>query len=604
MKKQIVSFIFSIIFILPIIAADEIEIKTEIKKVTIYKSGALIERDANLNLKAGSFILKFINLSPYIKEESIRVEGDDNVTIFNVQFRKNYLAELDKKQEEKEIRDLILKKESDLETEQTWLGILKEKESFLISNKSITNNQEPVSPEDLMKINSYYGQEIEKLRLNLLEKQRLINKLSEEITSLKNQINILNSKEQIPSGEIYVTISNKTEKSTKIYLKYLVDNVSWYPSYDFRIDGINKPMKIYYKANIQQNTGVDWENVDLSLSNAKIDVSGNIPDIEPYYLQFYTPSTSMLNTLSGRVAGVEIMTMDESVETVQDEESIQIRGISKFDESKKPLYVVDGVPRQSVDDLDYEDIESVEVLKDENATAIYGSQGSNGVVLITTKSGKKSNYSPLTITTRRITSTEFDIEGKQTINSDNKENSIMFKQSTLEATYEYQTIPKLSENVYLIGKISNWYDADLLNGKVNLYLENSFVGTSYLNTEQFSDTIELSFGIDNGIIVTREKINEFTSKQVLGSNKKESIGWRIKIKNNKPYPVYIKVSDQIPVSTNKEIQVLDIDLSENNVLNKETGEVKWGINLNAKESKELLIKYAVKYPIGKYIIFE
>ena len=68
---------------------------------------------------------------------------------------------------------------------------------------------------------------------------------------------------------------------------------------------------------------------------------------------------------------------------------IRIRGANSISKSNDPLYVVDGIVRESgLDGINPEDIRSMQVLKDASSTAIYGSRGSNGVVLITTKSGK------------------------------------------------------------------------------------------------------------------------------------------------------------------------------------------------------------------------
>ena len=94
-----------------------------------------------------------------------------------------------------------------------------------------------------------------------------------------------------------------------------------------------------------------------------------------------------------------------------------------------------------------------------------------------------------------------------------------------------------------------------MDGEANIYLENSYVGKSEINTRQFKDTLELSFGIDNNISVKRERMTEFTENQFIGSNRKETRAYKLTIRNNKSYPVTAKITDQIPVSTSKEIQV-------------------------------------------------
>lgn len=96
-------------------------------------------------------------------------------------------------------------------------------------------------------------------------------------------------------------------------------------------------------------------------------------------------SVNIANALAGNVAG--IIAMQHSGEPGQNTSEFWVRGISTFGANDKALVLVDGFER-SLDEINIEDVESFSVLKDASATAIYGSKGANGVVLITTKRGK------------------------------------------------------------------------------------------------------------------------------------------------------------------------------------------------------------------------
>ena len=95
-------------------------------------------------------------------------------------------------------------------------------------------------------------------------------------------------------------------------------------------------------------------------------------------------SFNALDGLKGKVAGVNIFS---NTGQPGGESRVIIRGISTINASASPLYVVDGVVMSNFDLLNPNDIESIEVLKDASSTAIYGSQGANGVIIITTKKG-------------------------------------------------------------------------------------------------------------------------------------------------------------------------------------------------------------------------
>jgi TonB-dependent starch-binding outer membrane protein SusC len=98
------------------------------------------------------------------------------------------------------------------------------------------------------------------------------------------------------------------------------------------------------------------------------------------------PVASIDQALQGRVTGVSVTNNG----TPGSAPIIAIRGISSITGSLEPLYVIDGFPTGSLNTFDNKDVESVEVLKDASAAAIYGSRGTNGVILITTKKGKRN----------------------------------------------------------------------------------------------------------------------------------------------------------------------------------------------------------------------
>ncbi len=569
----------------------EKEIHSSIKKVTVYTQGAQIEREAEIALKNGQTVFKFTKLSPGVKAETIRINGDGSYTILNVQYQVDYLNELDKSRELVSLSDKIIEIEQKIEDEEIRIKINKEKLDFMNVNKSITGKDQAVSLETFKSMNTIYGEQIETLSLDILQRQRLIKNMQKEMQKINQQINNLNNNADQPSGTILVTLDVKESKTARINISYMVEEASWFPSYDIRFAGINQPLHLTHKANIHQHTGVDWENVQLILSTAKTNESAQIPSLSTHYLQFYYPQ--LYQALQGQVAGV-------SVENDELSESIIIRGIGRPNDSS-PIYIVDGLPYENIESLSHNDIQSIEVLKNASATAIYGIRGANNVVVVTTKKNKEEKSSiPLTTNLKNETSNEYAIASHQTIVSGKKSNTINFKESTLEATFEYQAVPKLSGHVFLMGKINDWYKAELMDGEMNVYLENSYVGKSFINTQQFEDTLEISFGIDNNISIKREKLSQYSAHQFIGSNKKETLAFKFTLRNNKPYQVTTKITDQIPVSTTREIQVETIELSGGKV-DKDTGKIEWPVTLNPGENKEWILKYEVKYPKDKKV---
>ena len=116
----------------------------------------------------------------------------------------------------------------------------------------------------------------------------------------------------------------------------------------------------------------------------KKDLTGSVATVNSEALQA-VPVASASEALTGKMAGVQVTTTEGSPDA---EVKIRVRGGGSITQSNDPLYIVDGFPVESIGDIPASDIEDITVLKDASSTAIYGSRGANGVILVTTKSGK------------------------------------------------------------------------------------------------------------------------------------------------------------------------------------------------------------------------
>lgn len=116
----------------------------------------------------------------------------------------------------------------------------------------------------------------------------------------------------------------------------------------------------------------------------KKDLTGPIATVGSKALEA-VPVSSVSEALTGKLAGVQITTTEGSPDAAV---KIRVRGGSSITQSNEPLFIVDGFPVESINDIPASDIEDMTVLKDASSSAIYGSRGANGVILITTKSGK------------------------------------------------------------------------------------------------------------------------------------------------------------------------------------------------------------------------
>ena len=141
---------------------------------------------------------------------------------------------------------------------------------------------------------------------------------------------------------------------------------------------------------LKEDTKTLDEVVVIGYGTAKRkDITGSVASVGAEALSV-VPVASATEALQGKMAGVQITTTEGSPDA---EMKIRVRGGGSITQSNEPLYIVDGFPVSTISDIPTSDIETIDVLKDASSTAIYGSRGANGVIIITTKSGKEGKIS-------------------------------------------------------------------------------------------------------------------------------------------------------------------------------------------------------------------
>ena len=518
---------------------NEKNIKAEIKHVTVYPDRAQLTHETAVDIPAGKTILKLSGLSPYIDARSVQVKGFGNFTILSVNHQNNYLLNLEESPEIKGIRSQIEALQLKVEDEKAAITVLKEKEAFLTANRAILIKETTYSIEQMKGIMELYTNNMEQVTTSVLKKNRLIRDYEKQITALQKQISDKTGKQQLPSGEIYVAVTSEKQVAGKLSFAYVVSNAAWYPSYDIRVDNIAGPVNIFYKANLFQNTGVQWKDVKLSFSNANPWIAGDVPELYPWYIDYFYPVPVV------RARGVTSAPRRQDVQEMAADMALNEPEMAKAAEAS-PVFV----------------------------------QKQIGETAIT-----------------------FDVAVPYTIASDGKVQTIEIQRTSAPAEYKYVTVPKLSPLAYLTGNITNWAELSLQSGEATLYFENTFVGKSTINVNQLSDTLTLSLGTDNSILVKREKRKDFTSRRVLGANKTETFSFLITIRNNKTSAVRITLQDQLPVSSNSGITVEAVELSGGNY-NSQTGKVIWDYEIKPQETKQTILTYSVRYPKDRTVILD
>lgn len=197
---------------------------------------------------------------------------------------------------------------------------------------------------------------------------------------------------------------------------------------------------------------------------------------------------------------------------------------------------------------------------------------------------------------------EFELKPnmKFSIESGSKSKLFSIMKKSLIAEYEWMTIPSKSKLVFLTAKINDYWDLKLLNAPVNIYLDNSFINTTILQTDVTKDFINLSLGVDKNISVERKLLTDFSEDRFFSGNIKRSFGVEIIIRNKKSRKIDLVIKDQVPVSTTDEIEVEIIEDGLNTKLD-EFGILEWNVSIDAKADFSQKFYYNVSWPKDEVI---
>jgi uncharacterized protein (TIGR02231 family) len=540
MKNIALTFILLFSAIMVVKADDDkTTVKSEIKEVTVFINGAQVTRTASATVPAGQSTFVIKGLSQYLNSNSVQVKGTGDFTILSVTSQLDYLSSQEKSKEEITLSDSLESYNTQLEYQQGLIEVYASEKNMIIANQAIGGSDNGVKIEDLKAAAEFFRTRLADIKAKELAVNAKIKKIQEKITNVTNQLSQMNSEKNKPTSEIILAVTSKAKVSANFEISYTVTGASWYPSYDLRATDASSPITLNYRANVYQTTGEDWKNITLTLSSGNPSQVGTKPSLYPWYLYLYNPYS-----------------------------------------------------------YDYRSSTMNEVSMEKSKDQSNGEGGTYSPAPVDAQTA--ASYTTVDV---NATNFEFEISLPYTITSDGKTTIVDIQNYTLPATYQYYCAPKLDPSAFLLAKVTGWEDYNLLSGYINLYFEGTYVGKSYLNVKDTKDTLDFSLGRDENIVVERKKQKEYNTNQFIGSNRKVQIAWEISVRNKKKTPVTIVIEDQLPISTDKQIEVEKGEISDA-VYDETNGFLKWKFNLNSAETKKLDFNYTVKYPKDKNVYIE
>jgi uncharacterized protein (TIGR02231 family) len=535
----------------PIFAA-EIKADSRIREVTIYSGDALIKRIAQVKLSEGSQQVIFPDIIPEVDEGSLRVSGEGQAAakILGAFVKKEFLKD-QPADKVKLLQDKIQALEDEIRKLEDSKRVLADEKNFLDSIRLFAGQQLPKemvtkmpAARELSDMLLFLDSKLKDNYAQVVDAELKARETRKQIDVLRRELSEISGWQQKMKRSIVVDIEAAKAGSLNLEIAYRVKGAYWYPIYDARVSFDKQETELVSFAQVKQSTGEDWNDVNIVLSTAKVNVSGSLPEPEPWFLRPYQPRQERWN------------------------KSIAL-------ESSMPGAKVNvGSPAASFDAV------GGEILREVNkAEYAYSVQEEKGVSVV------------------------YKITKPATVKSDGAEYKLPVSAQVLKSAFSYSAYPRLSPFAYLGSKVTNAKELQLLGGRVNVFLDGDFVGVSQIKNVAPQEEFDLYLGVDENVKVKREllekKVDETLIANIAATTKRTIYRYKVTLENYKPKNIKAKLFEAIPISQDDRIKVkmdkVSLEPKEKDYKDKK-GVWLWELELAPKEKKEIFFSYVIEHP--------
>ncbi|MEI6209928.1 MAG: DUF4139 domain-containing protein [Desulfuromonadales bacterium] len=523
-----------------------IAVSARITSVTVYADRALTTRTTTLSLKPGSYLIAFEGLPTLIQDDSVRVGGKGNAaaTIVGLEVKRSFLEQSGEKRVkelDEEIRGLDRRsgaldaKKIGLTSQKAFLESIRVAWGDRISKELAIGR--PTSAE-LLDASSFVGAGVTKIEEQTRDIEIEKKSIKDKIDALRRQKDESTGSRRKENKKVEVLVEIIREGNLTLDLTAVIGQAAWEPSYDVRLSPDVSTAELTFRAMVRQQTGEDWDNIDLTLSTARPATGGAPPELYPWHISFFRPQPPMQ---------AEMVMAAPAPAPVRAKKAKMMS--AKSDDAIAEEMPADFVTAQ---------------ISDEHS------------------------------------SVAFHITRPLDIPSDGTQHGTVVAMELLPVSMEYMALPKLAPYVFLKSEILNKATYPLLPGKVNTFTGNTYTGSSQLKKVAAGEKFDLFFGTDDQVTVKREELKQHKEAGMFSKNR-VSYRYRIELANFRKEPVTVTLRDQLPVAGNEEIKVSLDEPSIKPDEVKNDGTVTWKAPLRGGEKKELTFGIVVEYPKDREI---
>ena len=531
--------------------AASLEIATKIDAVTVYPDASIVTRIGEINLPQGESQMKFADLPAGLDRASLRLEGEGDAAI-SIGAVDLIVATAVSGVSPNALDAKLQQLQDERSQIQIKIDALQSKRAMIIGfshagpDKLIAGGA-PLETSKWSAAWDAVATGLEQVGAELNPQLAQAKKLDDEILALTGQNRAL--EQRPPNWTALANISSADATKARFKLSYRVARAQWRASYDAALaltDGA-KTVDLTQRAVVTQSSGEDWRDIDLTVSTARVGGASDVPVLEPFTINIWEPPP-MGFSAGKAVAGA----------------ARELGGVGETD-LKKFAPAAGAVAQDAIA------AKPLQVALETNAYAA-----------------------------------SFKIPGRVSLASDGTQKSFVLRQVKSPANLQLKSAPGVDAAAYIEAHLQV-DDAPLLPGDVSLIRDGQFVGRSQFGFTAPGDSVDLGFGADDKVKITRAPISRKENNPVwYNQTRTETREFKTSVKNLHNFAVKLDLIDQEPVSENTAI-VIELLPSTTTPTLKQVGDkrgvMSWSLDLAPGESKDIRLAYRMKWPADQDIEF-
>ncbi len=505
--------------------ADQTKIDSKVASVTLYRNQALVTRTMLLSGAAGVQELVVEDLPENIQPGSLFAEGGEKVEVRAVRFRTRAAGESPRK-EVREIEEKLRLNQQSIQLVNKKAQLLKKRAAYLdkmetFSAKTATSDLDRgvLDAEALEKLTTFSFEQ----RTKIVEEEVALENENHELTKqrklLSRQLNEITNgaTKTIRGAVLYVEKTDGGEHEVK--LNYLVNNCGWSPTYTVRANEGADVAGVEYNGLIQQMSGEDWSDVELTLSTASPALSAAGPGLAPFRVSLTSAVVPQGDDPFAQMPGGQVMIQGKA----------------------KDIKALISEQRRAID-------------LNMNATSLKGnldtSWGLNDKINQFACAELVSDgisFSKSEIVGTAQPSFHYKLKSPVSLPSRNNRQIVRILQTELPSQFYHVATPVLTSYVYREAELANSSQTDLLAGPITVYLDDRFVGRGEIPTVARGQEFVVGFGADSQLRTRRELVSK--TNGINGGNRETKVRYRLLVENYKETEAEIRLVDRIPVTS-------------------------------------------------------